>query len=150
MRRATGSWADMCTVTRGITQPSGRDVRHWRRTLFVMPTDPLRPAQAEAEPQSPIADAASAKMFPPIVYVPCSPLRPGQNQLSVDLRRTRDGRLALLVYSALDRLVSCCGDRQPWTVIPTVDLERVRLETGYSLIFLDLEIPEDLRRQEED
>jgi hypothetical protein len=92
------------------------------------------------------AQTARKVMFPPVVYVPCSPVRTGDEQLSVDLRRTRDGRLALLVYSALDRLVDCCGDRQPWTVLRTVDLETIRLETGYELIFLDLRIPEEFRR----
>jgi hypothetical protein len=85
-----------------------------------------------------------------VVYVPCSPLEPGNDQLSVDLRRTGDGRLALLVYSALDRLVSSCGGRQPWTVMPTADLEKVRVETGFEVIFLDLEIPEEFRRHGED
>jgi hypothetical protein len=89
-------------------------------------------------------------MFPPVVYVPCSPLRNGGDQLSVDLRTTKDGRLALLVYSALDRLVDCCGDQQAWAVMPATDLERVRLETGYELILLDLEIPEEFRRKQGD
>ncbi|WP_424922760.1 SAV_915 family protein [Aeromicrobium chenweiae] len=31
----------------------------------------------------------------------------------------RDGRTALLAYTALDRLVDCCGDRQPWVLIET-------------------------------
>jgi hypothetical protein len=53
--------------------------------------------------------------FPPVVYVPCSLLNPADDHMSVDLRPARDGRLALLVYSALDRLVTCCGDKPPAT-----------------------------------
>jgi hypothetical protein len=85
-------------------------------------------------------------VFPPVVYVPCSPLPDGATELTVDLRQTRDGRMALLVYSALDRLVDCCGPDQPWTVMPSTDLEQVRLATGFELVFLDLEIPAELRR----
>lgn len=83
--------------------------------------------------------------FPPVVYVPCSPLSPGDEELSVDLRQTRDGKFALLVYSALDRLVTCCGEQQPWVVLPTADLEKIRVETNFELILLDIEIPEELR-----
>ncbi|WP_324195087.1 SAV_915 family protein [Nocardia farcinica] len=36
------------------------------------------------------------------------------------LRRTRDGRIACLAYSALDRLLNCCGNNQPWMWTPTV------------------------------
>lgn len=87
-----------------------------------------------------------AATFPPVVYVPCSPLSPGDQELSVDLRPTRDGRLALLVYSALDRLVTCCGGQQPWVLMPTADLEKIREATNFELILLDIEIPEERRR----
>ncbi|WP_460525543.1 SAV_915 family protein [Flindersiella endophytica] len=33
-----------------------------------------------------------------------------------------DGRTALLVYSALDRLVTNCGEHQPWVVLPATAL----------------------------
>ena len=80
------------------------------------------------------------------MYVPCSPVSVDDEILSVDLRPTRDGRLALLVYSALDRLVSCCGDKQPWVVMPAANLEKVRVETNFELILLDVVIPDELRR----
>ena len=47
--------------------------------------------------------------FPPVVYVPCEQAPANEEQeFVVDLRQTADGRMALLVYSALDRLVNCC------------------------------------------
>jgi hypothetical protein len=85
--------------------------------------------------------------FPPMVYVPCSQADVSDDSLNVDLRPTRDGRLALLVYSALDRLVDCCGDEQPWVVMPTANLEKVRLETNFELILLDVVIPDEFRRR---
>jgi hypothetical protein len=90
--------------------------------------------------------STAARAFPPLVYVPCAPEQPGDTELSVDLRKTRDGRMALLVYSALDRLVDKAGPRQPWTVMLTRDLEDVRLRTGFDLVFLDMDIPEEFRR----
>lgn len=39
----------------------------------------------------------------------------------------------------------CCGERQVWALMPTSGLERVRLETGFQLILLDLEIPQGWR-----
>jgi hypothetical protein len=84
--------------------------------------------------------------LPPYVYVPCSPIRPGDTDLTVDLRRTRTGQVALLVYSALDRLVDCCGEAQAWTVFPATELEKIQEATGFELILLDVRIPEHLRR----
>jgi hypothetical protein len=86
-----------------------------------------------------------AHVFPPIVYVPCAPAQ-SDEELTIDLRVTKDGRLALLVYSAMDRLIAHCGPAQPWTVMATKDLEQARLATGFELILLDLDIPEELRR----
>jgi hypothetical protein len=83
--------------------------------------------------------------FPPVVYVPSSPVALGDEVISIDLRPTRDGRLALLVYSALDRLVDCCGDEQPWVVMPTANLEKIRMETNFELILLDVVIPDEFR-----
>jgi hypothetical protein len=50
------------------------------------------------------------------------------------------------VYSAMDRLAAHCGPHQPWTVMLTKDLERLRETTGFTLILLDLDIPPELRR----
>jgi hypothetical protein len=86
-----------------------------------------------------------AKVFPPVVYVPCAPAQ-HPDELTLDLRATRDGRLALLVYSAMDRLIAHCGPNQPWTVLFAQDLEQARVATGFELILLDLDIPEPLRR----
>jgi len=86
-----------------------------------------------------------AHTFPPVVYVPCAPAQTDE-ELTIDLRRTRDGRLALLVYSAMDRLIAHCGPAQPWTVMLTKDLEQARQASGFELILLDLDIPEELRR----
>jgi hypothetical protein len=112
-----------------------------------MVTDSFQPAPSGDSIEAGSSAATQATLFPPVVYVPCAPLASSDDQLAVDLRRTRDGRLALLVYSALDRLVSCCGDQQAWTVLPSTDLEKVQSETGFELIFLDLEIPEEFRRR---
>ena len=87
-----------------------------------------------------------ARVFPPVVYVPCAPTR-SDDELTIDLRPTRDGRMALLVYSAMDRLIAHCGPDQPWTVPLTKDLEQARLATGFDLVLLDLDIPEELRRK---
>jgi len=79
------------------------------------------------------------------VYVPCAPAQ-SEGELTIDLRPTKDGRLAMLVYSSMDRLIAYCGPAQPWTVMATQDLEQARLATGFELILLDLDIPEELRR----
>ncbi|SDI62600.1 hypothetical protein SAMN05444695_10996 [Rhodococcus triatomae] len=65
----------------------------------------------------------------------------------IDMRTTRDGRTAVLTYSALDRLKSCCGDDQPWLVAPSAFLEQLRAIRPFDLVLLDVEIPEHERRR---
>nr|WP_245901097.1 SAV_915 family protein [Prauserella shujinwangii] len=50
-----------------------------------------------------------------------------------------------MVYSALDRLHYCCGDDQPWMVVPTPVLEDIRQAQPYDLILLDVIIPPEHR-----
>lgn len=78
--------------------------------------------------------------------MPCERPPRDDGELSVDLRRTREGETALLVYSALDRLVACCGNEQAWVVLPTANLEQVRRHAPFDMILLDLEIPQEQRR----
>lgn len=49
--------------------------------------------------------------MPPVVYVPCVIDEHDERKLA--LRTTKDGRLALLVCTALDRLLDLAGD-VPW------------------------------------
>lgn len=91
-------------------------------------------------------DMTGQASLPPVVYVPCSD-DVEDGELTVDLRPTKDGRIALLVYSALDRLVNCCGPNQPWVVMPTVDLDKISERVHFDMILLDLEIPEEHRRK---
>lgn len=103
--------------------------------------------QVDMDIEAESGEAATAgHSFPPLVYVPCAPKLPGDTELSIDLRKTRDGRMALLVYSALDRLADKAGPNQPWTVMLTRDLEDVRVRTGFDLVLLDMDVPEEFRR----
>ncbi|WP_217641603.1 SAV_915 family protein [Actinopolyspora alba] len=66
--------------------------------------------------------------------------------MSVDLRRTRDGRTALLVYSSNERSVRCCGEQQPWVAVHTEKLDELDRSIHFDLILLDVEIPQEFRR----
>lgn len=83
--------------------------------------------------------------YPPVLYVPC--VRPVTDpaDLEVVYRTTRDGRTALLVYSALDRLHRCSGAQQPWFVLPTTELQKLYDVRPFDLVLLDLVVPEDQR-----
>ncbi|WP_232376529.1 SAV_915 family protein [Amycolatopsis aidingensis] len=85
--------------------------------------------------------------FPPMVYVPCGqyPTGEGGSTMAAELRRTEDGKLALLAYSALDRLVRCCGQHQPWVLVRSEELSRIYQAQPYEAILLDTELPERLR-----
>ncbi len=86
----------------------------------------------------------SLSEFPPAVYVPCH--TDGETgDLRVSMRRTLDDRVALLAYTALDRLRAGAGADTPWALLTVEDLQRIRDESRYDVIYTDLYIPEDRR-----
>ncbi|QLY34491.1 hypothetical protein H0264_18415 [Nocardia huaxiensis] len=85
------------------------------------------------------------KNFPPVVYLPVLQEVERVEDAQIMLRQTRDGRIACLAYSALDRLLECCGADQPWMWTPTVALDALQEVRPFDLLLLDLYIPEELR-----
>ena len=88
--------------------------------------------------------------FPPVVYVPCAEQVTDPADVRLEYRITRDGRKALLVYSALDRLHAGAGDAQPWFVIPTANLQVLYDADPFDLVLLDILVPEEHRKQSPD
>lgn len=89
---------------------------------------------------------AIPKDYPPIVYIPAARHVADPKDLEVLYRETKDGRMALLVYSALDRLMRCCGEDQPWFTLPTADLQQLWDVRPFDLVLLDLPIPDEERQ----
>lgn len=83
--------------------------------------------------------------FPPVLYLPCVDETAVAQDARVQLRTTRDGWSALLVYSALDRLHACMGETQPWMVVPTESLTLFWEESPFDLVLLDVVVPEHER-----
>lgn len=63
----------------------------------------------------------------------------------MQIRELKDGRLALLAYTALDRLLERCGPNQRWVLVRTPDLGRIKDEQHYDVVILDLEVPAQYR-----
>ncbi len=83
--------------------------------------------------------------YPPILYVPCLRHVQSADDLEVEYRTTRDGRSALLVYSALDRLHRGMGADQPWFVLPTAELQTLYDVEPFDLVLLDVLVPDEAR-----
>jgi hypothetical protein len=84
--------------------------------------------------------------FPPMIYLPCVRHVTDPADIEVAYRETKDGRVAVLVYSALDRLKTCCGDEQPWFVLPSLYLETMYEVRPFDLVLLDVVIPDHERQ----
>ncbi|MFI7589860.1 SAV_915 family protein [Spongisporangium articulatum] len=87
--------------------------------------------------------------FPPYLYLPCHEDVPDPAEARLLLRQTRDGRTALFAYSALDRLRTCCGEGQPWIVVPVTMLEALQRLDPFQLLLMDVVIPQEYRRPAE-
>lgn len=85
--------------------------------------------------------------FPPVVYLPCAEPVSDPAEARIDMRQTRDGRTALLAYSALDRLHKCCGHNQAWMLMPTANLAALQATQPFQLLLLDVVIPVERRRR---
>lgn len=87
--------------------------------------------------------------LPPVLYVPCVEDVADAADARIEYRTTLDGRVAVLAYTALDRLVAACGDGQPWILLPTARFAAMRQARHYDLVLLDIEMPEELKRHRE-
>lgn len=96
----------------------------------------------------PVSERALPADYPPFLYLPCTEHVQDPDDLVVEYRTTRDGRTALLAYSALDRLRRCQGAGQPWFVLPTANLSRLQRQRPFDLVLLDVVLPDELRREE--
>ena len=73
--------------------------------------------------------------LPPVVYAPTLTDYEGRNR--VRMHRLRDDRVALFVYSAIDRLLEQYGDGASWVLLSVPDLERAHQASPYDLLLLD-------------
>lgn len=88
---------------------------------------------------------AAPPTVPPVLYLPLSVKSTREEQL-VEIRELKDGRRALLAYTALDRLLDLAGDRQPWVLVRTEDLGQIKQEQPYEVVIFDLDVPASYRR----
>ena len=111
-----------------------------------MPTETRSDAddQREKELQKHLAEQRAK--VPPMLYLPTNGRGEGRFA-EVEMRGMQDGRTALLAYTALDRLHTCCGAGQPWALMETARLGELEQTQPYDVIYLDMELPQELRRE---
>ncbi|GAB2449942.1 hypothetical protein GCM10027062_33960 [Nocardioides hungaricus] len=78
----------------------------------------------------------STPRFPPVVYAPTTELAEG-GEARLAMHPTSDGRIAVFVYSALDRLAEFYRADAPWVLLTVEDLQRAHDAAPYDLLFLD-------------
>ncbi len=84
--------------------------------------------------------------LPEQVYVPVAEADPEADEIRFELRRAADGEVLAPVYSSLAAMIHCCGDYQPWLLLPAQRLVELQREFGADRIVLDLSLAEDQRR----
>ena len=83
--------------------------------------------------------------LPPVIYLPVAQVSTPDGP-TVEMRQLDDGRLALLAYTALDRLARCQGPAQPWILLPMENLNDINERQPYDVIYFDVPLDEQLRR----
>ena len=87
--------------------------------------------------------------IPPALYLPSTGAS-NTRGAEIELRQMRDGRVALLAYTALDRLARCLGPNQPWALYLTENLDQLEAVQSYDVIYLDTPVPRNLWHQTKD
>lgn len=79
--------------------------------------------------------------LPEQVYVPVVTADPHADETRFELRQAGDGEVLAPAYSSLDTIIDCCGDYQPWVLLPAHRLLELQRELGVDRIVLDLSLP---------
>jgi hypothetical protein len=87
----------------------------------------------------------SPVIVPPMLYLPVFE-HPEGGQYAI-VRELADGRTGLLAYTALDRLADKCGANQPWILISTSEIGRVREAQPFDIVAFDLDVPASQRAE---
>lgn len=104
-------------------------------------SSPQQPRQGESAEDYVTRQHAT---IPPVVYLPT--VSAGGAMHEVEMRTTNDGRVALLAYTALDRLADCCGAGQSWILAHTSQLGDLGRSQPFDVIYLDMALPPELRK----
>lgn len=81
----------------------------------------------------------TAPLVPPVLYLPVME-HPQGGQYAI-VRELSDRRRGLVAYTALDRLADQCGANQPWVLVPTAELGRIKEEQPFDLVLFDIDVP---------
>ena len=82
---------------------------------------------------------------PPVLYLPCRAGSDLGETPQMVRRTTRDGRAAVVAYTALDRLHGGCGAGHSWALLSLHQLQELHAHEPYDVVHLDLVMPEGLQ-----
>ena len=83
--------------------------------------------------------------LPPVVYVPTMVDVDGNTR--VKMHALRDNRVALFVFSAIDRLEAQYGEGAPWVLLQAPELQQAHDSAPFDLLLLDRDLhPEEGKR----
>ncbi len=85
-------------------------------------------------------------IVPPALYLPV--VSGAGDQQAAVVRTLVDGRRGLLAYTALDRLADKCGHEQPWVLMMTSELGRLKQQQPFDVVAFDVDVPASQRQGE--
>ncbi|MGH4026882.1 MAG: SAV_915 family protein [Pseudonocardiaceae bacterium] len=87
--------------------------------------------------------------LPEQVYMPVTSADPDGDEVRFELRQAADGEVLAPVYSSLATMIHCCGDYQPWLLLPAQRLLELQRAFDVDRIVLDLSLPPGERHRPE-
>lgn len=93
-----------------------------------------------------VLDPDESYHLPAEIFVPARPGAASSGAI-LEVRELTDGRLAMAVYSSMERLIACCGGCQPWLAFGSDQLPALQRGGGFDVVVVDVDVPQDLRRR---
>lgn len=78
--------------------------------------------------------------LPELVHVPIRSADPEATETVVELRILPEGTTVAVAYTSRESVVACCGDAQPWMLIPLERLADLAEVLGFDQILLDVPV----------
>lgn len=78
-------------------------------------------------------------IVPPVLYLPVQ--KDAQDYPVAVIRPMADGKVALIAYTALDRLADACGPNQAWRLVHLSELQDIKDQQHFDVVAFDPPIP---------
>ncbi|WP_338601547.1 SAV_915 family protein [Saccharopolyspora sp. SCSIO 74807] len=93
-----------------------------------------------------VAPLDADEQLPETVYLPSERVTDRNAEVTLELRATGQGQIAMLAFTSLEELVAGCGNAQPWVSVRGHQVDELRSLSGADVVVWDSALPYEERK----